>query len=161
MCLDVCCQCIDCCHRSRTEGSWEQRCETRALQAGYLSKFSPGLFFFHSAVSDQVVEDFSCRTETQRKREFKTTTNRSGLNAEIHTSCKNEGKQITRGRTFGRSWPAPPPMCMVSGCFLAVLRRAKCRFLRTEPLLQAQSCCRAGLQQQTLLFPRPTLPANT
>lgn len=30
-----------------------QRCETRALQgdkAGYLSKFSPGLFFLHSSM---------------------------------------------------------------------------------------------------------------
>lgn len=44
-------------------------------------------------------------------------------------------------------------MCMVSGCFLTILSRARCCFLPTEPLLQAQSCCRARLQQQTLPFP--------
>lgn len=48
-------------------------------------------------------------------------------------------------------------MCMVRGCFLTILRREQSCFLHTEPLLEAQSCCRAGLQQQTLPFPRPTL----
>lgn len=60
----------DCCHRGRTEDSGEQRCETGALQrgkAGYLSKFSPGLFFLHSSMCNQVVEDFSCKRHRERE----------------------------------------------------------------------------------------------
>lgn len=52
--------------------SQEQRCETRTLQgekAGYLSKFSPGLLFLHSSMCNQVVEDLSCKTETQKERQ--------------------------------------------------------------------------------------------
>lgn len=50
--------------------SREQRCETRTLQgekAGYLSKFSPGLFFLHSSMCNQVVEDLSCTREKKRE----------------------------------------------------------------------------------------------
>lgn len=57
--------------------------------------------------------------------------------------------KITPRGNFQRSWPAPSPMCMVRGCFLTILRRVRRCFLHTEPLLEAQSCCRV-LQQQTL-----------
>lgn len=56
--------------RDGAEDGREQRCETRAVQgenAGYLSKFSPGLFFFHSSMCDQVVEDLSCRRKAEKQ----------------------------------------------------------------------------------------------
>lgn len=56
---------VTCLRQSR-----EQRCETRTLQgekAGYLSKFSPGLFFLHSSMCNQVVKDLSCKTDTEKQ----------------------------------------------------------------------------------------------
>lgn len=72
---------LDVCHRSlRDRGrrtvacllqSREQRCETRTLQgekAGYLSKFSSGLFFLHSSMCNQVVEHLSCKKKKKERR---------------------------------------------------------------------------------------------
>lgn len=91
------------------------------------------------------------------KSENKEKTDAKKVETKSDSQLKISWLKITSGWTFLCSWPAPSPMCMVRGCFLTILRRERSCFLHTEPLLEAQSCCRARLRQQTLPFPRPTL----
>lgn len=86
-----------------------------------------------------------------RKQWMKSQRCEEGRNKKWVTTYKNEEIKITWGWTSLSSCPAPSPMCMVGGCFLTILRRARSCFLHTEPLLEAQSCCSRPFLWPTLL----------
>lgn len=76
--------------RRRRSGTEPKTSESRGVKperCGYLSKFSPGLLFFHSSVSHQVVEDFACKRENRGSAHSAGTTSRS--KSVLFTQCNS------------------------------------------------------------------------